>query len=468
MKILMVASEANPFSKTGGLGDVVFALSKQLVKEGNDVTIITPFYATKALLTLETEDICTKDIPMNWRNNFATFKKAVYQGITYVFVDQGYYFKRENLYGYLDDSERFAYFQLAAFDYLKNKKFDVVHCHDWQSGMVPLLIKEKLKTKPTTIITIHNEAFVGYFEPSQMYDFYNMSDSYYYNGQVRYNGKCSTLKAGITFANKITTVSPTHRNELLTPQGGNGLENVLEFRKDDFLGIVNGIDTDEFNPWTDTIIKNKFSKKSFTVGKEENKKDLLESFHLPYSKGPVFGVVTRLTWQKGTQLVWDNAKLILDKGGYICVLGSGEKEQENSLEELRRRYPDRVGIYIGYNNDLAHKIYAGSDFFLMPSLFEPCGISQLISHRYATIPLVREVGGLADTVWGYDGHNQEKANGVRFSNLDYEGLKFAIDKAFEIYNNKPLLTTLRANCLNVDHSWKKSCKDYLDIYKILP
>ena len=472
MKIAMIASEANPLVKSGGLADVVYSLSRELNKMNEEAIIVLPFYK-KIKSKYNPEYLGYTYIDMAWRHLYLGIFKLVIDNITYYLLDNETYFGRDELYGYDDDGERFAYFTLASIEALRYISFkpDVIHVHDWQAAIIPCILKERYQfddffNKAGTVLTIHNPAFKGYLDKYFLGDFFSLNDSLFDNGRVRFDNMVSTLKAGISYADKITTVSPTHRNELLDPYSDFRFNYDLELRKDDFLGVVNGIDTVEFDPHNDKKIAKEYSKTSFLKAKEENKKALLETLALPSDfKGPVYGLVSRLTWQKGIDLILENALHIIANGGALAILGSGEPNLEAAFQALRNQYPDRVGIYIGYNDALAHKVYAGSDFFLMPSLFEPCGIGQLIAQRYGTLPIVRVTGGLADTVIGYNDFNVDVANG--FSFFDYNGLALggALNHTFRVYNNKETFKKLVKNALSLDLSWKKSTMSYIDIYK---
>ncbi len=472
MKIAMIASEANPLVKSGGLADVVYALSKELNRVGEEAIILLPYYQKIKRMNLDVEFIGNFNIFMSWRQQYCGVLKTKIDGITYYLIDNEQYFNRPELYSYNDDGERFAFFALASIEALKLISFqpDIIHVHDWQSAIIPCLIKEnhheEFFRNTHFVLTIHNPAFKGYLDKYFLNNFFGLSDNIFDNGNVRFDGQVSTLKAGIVYSDKITTVSPTHRNELLDPLSEFKFNYVLELRKDDFSGIVNGIDVDEFDPAKDTKIAKNYTPTAFIKGKEANKKALLNEFHLPYNEGPVYGLVSRLTWQKGIDLIIANAKYLVDRGATLLVLGSGEHELERRFQELRDRYPERIGIYIGYNDALAHKVYAGSDFFLMPSLFEPCGIGQLIAMRYGTLPIVRETGGLVDTVVGYNNFNLKQARGFKFYDYKVEGLKGSIDHSLDVYyTQKETFRTLVKNAINYDVSWTKSTKEYIELYK---
>lgn len=475
MNIAMFASEANPFAKSGGLADVVYALSVELGKKKNDVIIALPYYKSiKKKFGYLGRNLGSFEVRMSWRKQNATIYEEKREGITYYFIENPYYFDRDNYYGYADDGERFAFYALASVELLRflNFKADIVHVHDWQGAMIPCLIKEGKKGDSfyqdmRFVLTIHNPAFKGMLDRYHLGDFFNLNDEIFDNGNVRFQGMVSTLKSGIIYSDKITTVSPTHRAELLTPLGSQGLSDVLLLRKDDFAGFTNGIDTKEWCPWLDKSIAKRFNRRNVENAKHVNQKDLLEAFGLHWYGGPVYGLVSRLSWQKGIDLVINSGRKALEKGANLVILGSGEYELEQKFEALHREFKDTCGIYIGYNDVLAHKIYAGSDFFLMPSLFEPCGISQMISQRYGTLPIVRYTGGLVDTVEGYTGDNLEEANGIGFNDYNEEGLDYAFEISRRLYSNQKEYYVVARNAMALDRSWASSAKNYLGLYKEL-
>ena len=474
MKIAMVASEARPFCKTGGLADVSYALSKELVSMGNEVEVIVPYYASvKEKFGLYFKKIDTFDLWMSWRHQGANVYQGSSDGITYYFIEN-YYFDRPNLYGYGDDGERFAFFAMAAREFLTRRKGtpDIIHVHDWQAAMLPCLIKEvegfrKRFASTHFVLTIHNPAFQGMLDRSALGELYNLPEYLFDDGKVRLDDRVSTLKAGIYYADKITTVSPTHRQELLTPEGGMHLDGDLRLREWDFCGILNGIDYLEFDPEHDKHIPFPYNSKNFVENKEKNRRALLEEMNLSFYDRPLYSVVSRLTWQKGLDILFPALEELLYRGCNVIVLGSGEYHYEQELERLRRAYPDKLGIYIGYSDPLAHRIYAASDFFLMPSLFEPCGLGQMIAQRYGTLPIVRYTGGLKDSVIGYDGTNLERANGFGFFNYSYEAFRDMVILSYEVYKDLPTRKQLVKNAMKVDNSWSRSAKDYLSLYKFI-
>ena len=476
MKIVMVASEARPFCKTGGLADVVYSLSKELAVLGEEVSIIIPFYdSVRRQLTGEPlKKAISFKTHMSWRQQSVDVYHTVKDGINYYFVENRQYFERGHIYGDFDDGERFGFFTMAAKEFLLAKRLypDIIHVHDWQAGMLPCMLRvdqecRKKFAKTKFVFTIHNPAFQGMMPKFTLGDFYNLSDEYFDNGSVRFKDQVSTLKAGIVYADRITTVSPTHHLELLTPEGGMGLDSVLRFREWDFSGILNGIDYLEFNPKEDPQIAKPYTERNLVSAKKANREAVLNQFNLKDNGGPVYSLVTRITWQKGFDIIFPAVEELVNRGATVLMLGSGEQRYEQAWEDLRRRYPERIGIYIGYSDPLAHKIYAGSDFFIMPSLFEPCGLGQMIAQRYGTLPIVRRTGGLRDSVICYDGNNAETSNGFGFDAYsDYE-MKRTAHYAYDVYQDKKLLHKLMKNAMLTDNSWQKSTQEYLKLYNQL-
>jgi starch synthase len=292
-----------------------------------------------------------------------------------------------------------------------------------------------------------------------------MSDDYFYNGSVRLRDQISTLKAGIVYADKITTVSPTHREELLTPQGSMGLYGDLRLREGDFCGFLNGIDYKEFNPGDDKNLAEEYTVENMLTAKAKNKKKLFKQMNLKDYKRPLYSIVSRMTWQKGFDIMEPTIHELAARGCNIVLVGSGEYDQEQKWEALRAKYPDKIGIYIGYNDALAHLVYGSSDFFLMPSLFEPCGLGQMIAQRYGTLPIVRRTGGLRDSVINFDSSNEELSNGFGFDNYSCDDLKYTSVYAYDTWFNKKLFERLCKNAMNTDNTWRKSATLYLGLYK---
>ena len=473
MKIAMICSEANPFIKTGGLADVTYSLSKELVKMGEEVMIALPYYNQIKAKQLAVEYVGSITVNMSWRVETSSIYKYDCDGIHYFFIENRHYFERDGVYGYDDDGERFAFYTLAVAQLMPLVKFqpDIIHCHDWQPGMLSCYIKtNKMDFYKNTkyVFSIHNPAFQGMIDRYSLGDLYNLPDSLYISGQVEFKGKVSTLKTGIIFADKVTTVSPNHREELLTPEGSMGLSDVLRFKEYDFCGFLNGIDYNEFNPSSDKYIAKEFSLKNYLTGKKENKKAVLSRFNLKDETAPLYSLVSRITWQKGMNLVFAAVRDLAKRGANIVLLGSGEYDCEQQMEALRREFPDHVGIYVGYNNALAHQIYAGSDFFMMPSLFEPCGLGQMIAQRYGTLPIVRRTGGLKDSVINYDSSNASTSNGFGFDNYsEWDMVQTCVYALDVYYNHKDVFKELVKNALKTDNSWDKSVRQYHGLYSSL-
>ena len=476
MKIVMVASESRPFCKTGGLADVVYSLSKELAVLGEDVSIILPYYDTIARIL--PKDSLQKDAffntHMSWRQQTVNVYSTLRDGIKFYFIENQQYFERGHIYGDFDDGERFAFFTNAAKEFMLTKKLypNIIHVHDWQAGMLPCIMKvdplcQKKFAKTKYVFTIHNPAFQGLMPRFTLGDFYNLTDELFDNGAVRFKDQVSTLKAGIVFSDRITTVSPTHHLELLTAEGGMGLDGVLRYREWDFSGILNGIDYLEFNPENDKVIAMPYTAKTLVSGKKANKEALCKEFGLKNKQAPLYSLVTRITWQKGFDIIFPAVEELINRGANIIMLGSGECNYEQKWEDIRRRYPDQVGLYIGYSDPLAHKIYAASDFFIMPSLFEPCGLGQMIAQRYGTLPIVRRTGGLRDSVICYDGNNADTSNGFGFDAYSVYEMSRTSHYAFDVYQDKKLLHQLMKNAMLTDNSWQKSTQEYLALYKQL-
>lgn len=473
MNIIMVASEANPIYKTGGLADVIYALSKQFAKLGHNVSIIVPYYKKNGHQEkIKAEPIYSLKVKMNWRHfDFEVYNQEI-DGIEYFYIENDQYFSRGNYYGYYDDGERFAFFSNATIELLKVLPFkvDIVHVHDWQPGMIPCLLKKKYKEDKVlntikTVLTIHNPLFKGYVGSSALFDLYGLPYSLYEDGSVQFDNQVSTLKAAIYYSDKISTVSPTHAFELTTPEGSKGLWYELILRKDDFVGILNGMDYGEFNPSNDKLIYKEYDIEDAFTGKHANKVSFLKEHNLD-PKMPLFAVVSRLSEQKGLDLMFQMAEFVTNNGGIFAVLGSGEKYAEDYFNNLIKRNPNHTFVYIGYNDEIAHKLYAASDFFIMPSAFEPCGLGQMIAQRYGSLPIVRRTGGLKDSVEPYkaDLYNEKQADGFGFDNYNVIDAISTCATAFMVYKDKKVLHSLIHNAMKRDNTWKLSAEKYIDLY----
>lgn len=475
MKILFVASEAHPFIKTGGLGDVAYALPKALRKLGLDVRVIIPkFSEIKQEYKSKMLTLATFNVPVGWRNQYGGLQYLEYDGIPFYFLDNEYYFKRAASYGFFDDGERFAYFcrgVLEAVNHMIDFTPDIIHLNDWHTGMIPPLMKEHYKENPRfdnikTIFTIHNLQYQGVFSKDILSDLLSISEDYYTEEKLKYYDGVSFMKGGLNFCNKITTVSNSYAEEIKTSFYGEGLHGLLQVRDRDLLGIVNGIDTELNNPVKD---KELFYNYNFedVEGKSKNKIELQKSLNLPVSENiPMIGMVTRLAGQKGIDLVAHIIEELLQLDLQFVVLGNGEQKYEEMFKYYADVYPNKLSANITFNNTLAKRIYAASDIFLMPSLFEPCGIGQLIALKYGSLPIVRETGGLKDTVKPYNEYTNE-GNGFSFANYNAHEMLFTIKKALTFYNNKEVWYNLVKNAMQEDNSWSKSAVEYRNLYTSL-
>lgn len=473
MKVLFVASEAHPFSKTGGLGDVAYALPKALRAKGVDVRVILPKYDSIPNNFKERMNTISEfNVQVGWRNQYCGLKYLEQDYIPFYFIDNEYYFKRPSPYGYYDEAERYAYFckaVLQAINYMGDFKPDIIHCNDWQSGMISPLLNEFKKgnyiyNNIKTVFTVHNLQYQGVFPENILGEVLNLGSEYNTVEKLRHFDGISFMKGGLNFSNKLTTVSRTYAEEIKTPYYGEGLNGLLYTRGWDLVGIVNGIDYDLFNPETDKNIPYNYHGGKLYL-KEKNKLELQKQLNLPINKDtPLIGIVSRLVKQKGFDLI----DRILDELLYfdniqIVVLGTGDSYYENMFKHFAWKYPNKLSANITFNNSLAQKIYAGSDMFLMPSLFEPCGIGQLIALRYGSIPIVRETGGLKDTVRSINDSTLE-GNGFSFSNINAHDMMYTIRRAIWFYKDKKFWKELVERAMMEDNSWGKSAQKYIDLY----
>ncbi|TDL30608.1 glycogen synthase GlgA [Jeotgalibacillus sp. S-D1] len=477
MRVLFAVSECAPFVKSGGLGDVAGALPKELKKLGTDVRVMLPKYSLIGSdLLKKAKKITSITVQIGWRRQYCGIESLEYNGITYYLLDNEYYFKRDSLYGHFDDGERFSFFCQAVLEAMPVIPFkaDLIHCHDWHTGMIPYLLDRKYRNDPyyrdmRTVFTIHNLQFQGLFAPEVGGELLNLEDHYYYSGDLEFNGAFSFMKGAILSSNAITTVSPTYMDEIQTPFFGERLDGLLRDQSFKLQGIINGIDTESYNPETDKLIEANYSKDQDLVEhKLKNKLALQREFNLPESENtPIIAMVTRLTEQKGLPLVQRIMHEILEEEDVqFIVLGNGEWEYEDYFNYLAGTYPNQAGVFIGFSEAMAHRIYAGADFFLMPSLFEPCGLSQLISLQYGTVPIVRETGGLNDTVLALN-EEELSGNGFTFANYNAHDMKHTIKRALSFYHNKEVWSVLQQNGMSGDYSWARSAAEYLELYSKL-
>lgn len=469
-KILIVGAECAPFAKTGGLADVIGTLPGELSKLGLDVRVMLPLHSQiKRKYVGELRHICNFYVHLGWRTQYVGVESIKIGDIVYYFIDNEYYFGGPIYKGGNAEGEQYAYFCRAALEALPLIGFvpDIIHCNDWHTAAIPVLLRTQYQGAPQgsckTLFTIHNLMYQGKFSRQFIQDLLGIGDEYFAYEIMGDDAGCNLLKGALKFADKISTVSPTYAEEIKYPYYAEGLEGALNYRAADTIGIINGIDTDAFNPQADEWIEAPYSCKDFS-GKQKDKEALFAELgiNMP-AETPVIGMVSRLTPQKGLDLVRAVLGDIMGENVAFVVLGSGEREYEDFFREAAYRYCGRMAVRTEYNNALAHRIYAGSDFFLMPSQFEPCGISQMIALRYGTLPIVRETGGLVDTVTPYNEFTKE-GNGFTFTNYNAHDMLYVIRMALRVYEEADTLRLLRQNAMAEDNSFAASAKEYKQLY----
>ncbi len=472
--VLIAAAECAPLLKVGGLADVVGALPKYLKKLGIDARIIMPFHRQiKERYFNQVEHVCDFQASLGWRSQYVGLEKMELDGVVYYFIDNEFYFGGPIYCGGEFEGEQYAFFTRAVMDAIPQLDFDVsiLHCNDWHTAMMPLLAKTQyhggMQAGLKTVLTIHNLHFQGQFSHEFDRDLLRVDDSLATPQFIEHYGCDNMLKAGIVFADKVTTVSPTYAREICGPLAGESLDGVLRSRGSDLVGILNGIDYDVWNPETDKSIPANYSVKSL-ANKKKVRDALLYDLGLePAGKNTaVIGMVGRLTPQKGVDLVNFVIDELMGEDVRVVILGSGYGEYENALRGAEARHKGRLCSYIGYNGDLSHRIYAGSDLFLMPSLFEPCGISQLIAMRYGTLPIVRETGGLKDTVFPYNEFTGE-GNGFSFANYDAGEMLNVIRWALSVWRDAKARKALIKQAMESDYSFDRCAESYAELYKSL-
>ena len=475
MKILMAASECVPFIKTGGLADVLGALPKALAAAGEDVRVVLPKYgeigeAYRSQMT----SVGSFYINLGWRRQYCGIESLAMNGITFYFIDNEYYFNRPYIYGVGgDEAERFGFFSRAVLEMLPVIDFfpDILHCHDWQTGLIPLMLRTQYEDEKyqaiRTVYTIHNLQYQGIFPIDYVEDLMSLGKEAYLDGGVEFYGQCSFMKGGINFADKITTVSPTYSKEIQTAYYGERLDGLLRSKADQVTGVLNGIDMEDYDPENDPMIEINYTSRS--PGRKKKNKTLLQAqLGLEVNEDiPMIGMIGRLADQKGLDLLERVLEDILKLGVQLVILGKGDDRYVRMLNWAQWKYEGRVAACIEMNNKLAHQIYASSDLFLMPSKFEPCGLSQLIALRYGTLPIVRETGGLRDTVFAYNQYTGE-GNGFSFTNYNAHDMLHTIELAVSVYreDNKAFMRLVR-RAMNGQYGWDKSALVYVDVYKSL-
>ncbi len=483
--VLFVTSEVIPYSKTGGLADVSNSLPQALNSLSNEVRIITPKYGQLDERRLQIHEIKRlKDINLDMagkkykysiKSSFIHGKNTKAQ--IYLLENQDF-FKNKGIYqniktkkDFPNNDERYMFFCKAVLEVLEilQWKPDIIHCNDWQTGLIPFFIKTLYKDNPhisdiKTVFTIHNLAYQGNF-PKSTFKKTDLSEDFFNDNTVKFHDKFSYLKAGIKYADKVTTVSQKYAEEIRTDKEySSGMEDVLNERKKDLVGILNGIDNSVWNPSFDKVIDYRYTYQEIPL-KYENKRELIEKHKLTYDENiPLIGIISRLVDQKGFDLIVDAFDEIMKENIQMIILGTGEEKYQKFLLKMKKKYNDKLIIHIGFDEELAHKIEAGSDMYLMPSKFEPCGLNQMYSLKYGTVPIVRNTGGLSDTVTNYK--DAKKGNGFLFEKYDAKEMVKTIKTAVNIYqNDRKLWYGLMKNGMALDFSWNLSAKKYMDLYK---
>ncbi len=479
LNIVFIASEAAPLAKTGGLADVAGSLPHALQKIDHQVTVILPFYRRHLFANNIKTRPLKKSIEM-WADGIkrqCPLHTASVDGLRFILIEQDDLYDRDGLYGpaggaYDDNLLRFLLFDRVALEVAAQlgKPVDILHCHDWQTGMVPLLLKTQYQhhtgiAKAKTVYTIHNLAYQGIF-PADWIHRLGMPSHYFHHDGYEFHHQINCMKGGIESADAITTVSPSYAKEIMTPEYGCHLEGFLHNHADRLSGIVNGLDINHWNPQTDLVIAAQFGAGKI-AGKKQCKQALQKHCGLDESADtPLLTLISRLADQKGIDLLLANANTWLERGYQLAVLGSGDAHSEQALHYLAGRHPRQMHFYRGFNEDLARQIYAGGDIFLMPSRFEPCGLGQLMAMRYGTVPVVRATGGLRDTVVDY-GSKKSRATGFHFTDATPEAFDAALEQAVSVYKTPAIWSRIRNRALKRNSSWEASAEEYASLYQSL-
>jgi starch synthase len=475
MKVLVVSSEIVPFAKTGGLADVCGALPKALRRIGVDADCVLPLYRcvdrTRFPFSGPGEAVL---VPLGNREEQGSVEETdAGGGVRAFLVRNDRYFDREFLYGtrdgdYVDNSERFTFFCRAVMEWiaLSGRRYDIIHCNDWQTALLPVYVRTLYGDREPfprtgTVFTVHNLGYQGLFWNHDL-PMMGLGWELFTPRGLEFYGKINLMKGGLLYADILSTVSDTYSREIQTPEYGYGLEGVLYDRREDLYGIVNGIDDEEWHPAADRWIAANYSSNDLS-GKAVCRRDLISVFGLPKGDEPVLGLIGRLTGQKGFDLVERIGEWLAEQPLRVVILGSGERKHEEAMEKLGRKYPDRIAIRVAYDNALAHKIEAGSDMYLMPSRYEPCGLNQIYSLKYGTVPIVRETGGLADTVVDAD-ENPAAGTGFTFRRFEAEELKGAVARALAAYADRSRWDAIVRRGMALDFSWEASARAYVDLY----
>ena len=475
IRVLFAASEAVPFVKTGGLADVAGSLPRALKHAGAKVAVIMPKYGNIPWEYQEKmEHVSDFYVPLAWRNVYCGIEKLTFNGVDFYFVDNEAYFKRDgSIYGYFDDGERYAFFSKAiceAISRVPELECDVVHCNDWQTALVPVFLREFYREIPVcqnvqVMFTVHNVKFQGQYSDKVLSDVLGLENIPAAVDQLYCDrDSINYMKGALCYADIITTVSPSYANELQMPFYGEGMDGIFRRRAGSLRGILNGIDTVEWNPATDAALPENYSADDMS-GKAECKRALQEEFGLRQDpERPLVVMIGRLTTQKGLGLVRYAMNRLMERGVQVAVLGTGDKDQEDAFKYFDWTYGDQMCARIAFDNALSHRMYAGGDILLMPSEFEPCGLSQMIAMRYGTLPVVRETGGLQDSVVAYNKYTGE-GTGFRFANMNADEMANTLLEACEVFwTEKDVWKQLRKQAMETDFSWGRAADEYLDIY----
>ena len=475
IKVLFASFEAAPFSKTGGLGDVAGSLPRYLESEECDVRLILPKLSCIPQRYVERmEYVENYYVPLGWRNCYCGLFEYKLGNVTCYFLDNEYYFQRDNVYGEFDDGERVAFFSKAVLEtllHLTDFMPDVIHCNDWHTALVPVYLNETYRQlygfeNIKTVLTIHNLKFQGQYSGAVIGDVCGLLGTDADRQMKLEDGSANYLLGGLRYTDIISTVSPTYANEICTPWFGEHLDWLFRERRDRLWGILNGVDYNEYDPHTDPNIPCHFTEKSLG-GKTKCKKALQQELGLEVNADrPLLAVVSRLTDQKGMDLITYNLPWIAESGAQLVVLGTGEERYAEAFRYFEQCYPGSFAARIEFSEPLSRRIYAGADAFLMPSQFEPCGLSQIIAMRYGTLPIVRETGGLKDTVKPYNKYTGE-GTGFSFANFNAHELRGAISEALELYQDKKAWNALKKQAMEADFSWNASAAVYMDMYRQL-
>lgn len=466
-KVLFVASEARPFIATGGLADVIGSLPQALAKDPTyDIRVVLPLYSDiKQEMRRKMSYLGNLYVPLSWRNQYCGIFRYEENGVTYYFLDNEYYFKRSGCYGYYDDGERFAFFCRGVMEFLPFIGFfpEILHCHDWQAALAAIYLKTIYCKRPEyqtirALFTIHNIEYQGKYSMDILEDLFGIPKEY--AGLMQFDGCINLMKAAIECCEKFSTVSPTYANEIKTAQYAHGLQNVICYNAFKLTGVLNGIDVNSYNPETDSALFANYTTDDFS-GKAICKRELQKMLGLPQKDVPIIAMITRLVAHKGIELVKTVIEDILHEDVQFVLLGTGDRPYESYFRDLGNRYEGKVSANIAFNGDLSRKIYSGADIFLMPSVSEPCGLSQMIASRYATVPLVRETGGLYDSIkpHGVGG------NGFTFASCNPYDMLYVVHEALDMYKNKTEWQALMKKAAKTDFSWLRSAEEYKTLYE---